>query len=233
MTYLGTTIALYISMSQSFKITILFAALAFCTACAAQTSSVHSDEIKQELETSPLINKSWGSTEVPFFISNTVPEKHVATILNNFAKWEEKAGAKLFSYQGRDESKSQKFDGKNVVYWDDKEHPEKYLGETHLKFINNVDIIESDIVFFGDPDSFADLNCADEVEICNTRENKFDLNTTALHEIGHFLGFNHSSRNKTIMNPAFSMNDVYQHFDSDLVFSLKQLYTSEEKLAAK
>ena len=199
-------------------------ALALLAGCSVETVAVHSEGISGNLKMVTGTQQSWEELPIPFYISTTVPEEFVTPILDSFSIWEEKAGISLFDYRGRIDSSSQTFDGRNVVYWDTESHPNGYLGETHLMTINETTLIETDIVFHGDFEVCEALTCETKEENCRSEKEKYDLTTTALHEIGHVLGFEHVSGADLIMNPRFTMKDVYHRFDETLLSGLHNLY---------
>ena len=201
--------------------------LTFTMGCQP-TSSVTSEERGggeiTTMEGPAALSKSWDKTPIPFYMSSTVPEELVQAILDSFSLWEVAAGKTLFEYQGRIHSEAHDFDGVNVVYWDNEEDPDGNLGVTHAMWSSKHRMMEADIVFHGDPSSFEALGCGKFKGTCKIRKGKYDITTTALHEIGHFMGFEHTSTAGAIMNPNFGMNDVKQDFDTDLVTSLKETY---------
>ncbi len=176
---------------------------------------------------SSLLVKNWDETPIPFYISQTVPERFVQPILKSFATWEEEAGKKLFNYKGRSNSMHQDFDGENVVYWDTEKNENGFLGVTHTSQMNKTHLIEADIVFHGDPNSYGELSCENHATLCHDQKGQYDITTTALHEIGHLLGFAHTNADGNIMNPNFGMNSVVHNFSDDLIADLKSAYSPD------
>ncbi len=209
-------------------LTMLFLGLSLA-ACQTQSGSSNTPSPNSNISvaeggTSNLLAKSWQDTPVPFFISKNVPDRLVAPILDSFSRWEQAAGKKMFDYQGRADSTQHSYDGQNVVYWDKNPNPKGFLGETFFMTLGKDDLMEADIVFFGNPEQYSALECPSGASHCTSNAGKYDVTTTALHEIGHFLGFEHSHAAGDIMNPDFGMDSVIHNLDANLVAQLQGLY---------
>jgi hypothetical protein len=199
--------------------------------CGAENSGTVEVRTKQEGGGSALIARSWSATPIAFYISSTVPDEFVQPILDSFSVWEEAAGKSLFVYMGRSDSTIQRngdgswenFDGKNIVYWDDQPSVHGYLGETFYSVNGNRQMNEADIVLYGDPADYAALDCKEGAS-CHSHANKFDVTTTSLHEIGHFLGLDHTTDEGSIMNPDFGENDVIHDIDASLTAEIQLAY---------
>lgn len=212
---------------KGWKITILLVLIALtATGCSVQIGTANSPGGVDEAGDGPIITKSWIEIPIPIYISNSVPEEFREDILNVFDMWNKEAGKELFVYEGLSDSNAREFDGSNVVYWDENPHPNRYFAETHYAWINGDELIESDVVFYGDPDDFDVLSCQGEKLVCKSSVMKKDITTTALHEIGHMLGFEHSAEPHNIMNPNFTISDVNQDFSEDLIAELTAEYNS-------
>ena len=194
--------------------------------CSASTGSSESGGQEKQTPggTQGLLTRDWQETPIPFFVSRTVPSDLVQPILDSFVMWEEQAGKKLFDYQGLADSTQHDFDGQNIVYWETTRHSKGYLGETYFMTVGKTDMVEADIVFFGDPKNFASLGCQNSSTKCFSSVGKYDVTTTALHEIGHLLGFDHTTAEGAIMNPNFGLGSIVHEFDQSLVSELQGLY---------
>lgn len=215
--------------NAGFKVVALMVVLLGMTSCQTKTGSSNLNANADLNDTTgggvqALLTKEWDETPIPFFISDTVPQEFEQPILDSFAQWEKIAGKKLFDYQGKLASSVHEFDGQNVVYWDTHPNPKGYLGETYYMTVGKHQMIEADIVFFGDPKKYAPLTCEADKTRCLSDANRFDITTTALHEIGHVLGFEHTTIAGALMNPDFGLNAVIHDFDSGLVSELQGLY---------
>ncbi len=216
------------------RVLLLVVVGGWLAACQSNTGSSESGAGKPlTSESGPqTLTKEWHETPIPFFISETVSSDLVQPILDSFTAWEQKAGRKLFDYQGRVKSTAHEFDTKNVVYWDTNPSPKGYLGETYFMTYDGGEMVEADIVFFGDPKKFSTLDCQNSASRCVSSSGKYDITTTALHEIGHLLGFDHVATDGAIMNPNFGLNSVNHGFDSPLLTALQDLY-NPPTIAAK
>lgn len=193
--------------------------------CSTSTGSSESGGQEKQTPggTQGLLARDWEETPIPFFVSRNVPSDLVQPILDSFTMWEQQAGKKLFDYQGLADSTQHDFDGQNIVYWESSRHPKGYLGETYFMTMGKTDMVEADIVFFGDPKNFAALGCQSSAK-CMSSVGKYDVTTTALHEIGHLLGFDHTTAEGAIMNPNFGLNSIVHEFDQSLISELQGLY---------
>ncbi len=219
-----------------FKLTAL-AALFTVSACTETTSS--SNAITPSLSSNDsfpnaqlAMNQYWTKTPIAFYLSDTIPESLRESILNSFELWETKAGIRLFEFKGYHSSRSPSFDGKNVVYWNNEPNSDGKLGMTYRKVQGNTRVVEADIMFFGNPERYASLSCGENSrdDVCHVRENKFDITTLALHEIGHLIGFDHVE-GSSVMNPNFGLSDVHQDLEEDLLSVVDDTYGTGDSLA--
>jgi hypothetical protein len=231
-------------MNKNVLLCLILLTQVFLVACQATQGSAHLRANLESLDDKALLQRAWEHDLIEFSISDTVPDEWVDAILRSFAMWESQAGRRLFHYKGRIESavvwdgegsdrQWGRYDGKNVVYFDSSRSPQGHLGDTHFSHRAGI-MEEADIVLYGHPTNFAELNCEDPQANCRVNAGRYDLVTTALHEIGHFLGFEHSGQEGHIMNPNFSLNDVVHDFDlaGDMIAELHQIY-NPTYLAAK
>lgn len=195
--------------------------------CNGNVGLNHSQDTEEKLAKSDILKQSWIHAPIPMYISTTVPEEFRSAIIDSMEKWNDEAGVELLDYVGLTESEERTYDGSNVIYWDDNDSENGYFGETFTQWVNDTVLIEGDIVFYGDPDEFAVLSCEDDGEVCKSLERKKDVVTTTLHELGHVLGFVHTSGRTDLMNPHFTYGDVHQHIGSDLLAELTDIYEPE------
>lgn len=202
---------------------ICFAALAL-SACQGGAEGTSPKFNATKLASNKVLKKGWVELPVPIHISESVPEKFRAVVLTAIDRWNEQAGTQLLDYQGVVAKARADEDGVNVVTWDVNPSPKGYFGETQKSWVGDGEIVEADVTFFGDPDDFAVLSCEDRKEVCKSADSRKDLMTTALHELGHVLGFVHTDEAGHLMNPGFTFGDVFQHFDDTVVTELKEVY---------
>lgn len=204
---------------------LMVAVMGWLAGCSAGSSDNSALALHLKNDESALLQKSWSETPIPFYISNNVPERLVAPILDSFARWEDAAGRSLFVYLGRTEITEAAFEGKNVVVWHDGHSPQGHLGDTYIRYTNDTRaILEADIVIHESPDLYEDLQCAHGEAFCRVAVNKFDMGTVMTHEIGHVLGYVHTEEEHAIMNPQFGMNDVIHGIDEEVISELLDVY---------
>lgn len=188
------------------------------------SSPIQPRVIQAKLASNTVLKKGWTDLPIPIFISATVPEGFKAESLRAMDMWNEAAGVQLFDYQGITETASATDDGMNAIYWDRRPSPEGYFGETHKLWVNGDVLVEADVVFYGDPADFEALSCEDGGDACTVTAGKKDITTTALHELGHVLGFVHTAEGDRLMNPDFTYGDVFHRFDDTLLSELTSVY---------
>jgi len=193
------------------------------SACKAGSGS-NSDSMKAQLSKNTSLKKGWSELPVPIYISNSVPEIFRPVIIEAMDKWNSESGVTLFVYAGETPDDVRTQDEINGIYWNESPHQEGYFGLTQTLSTTDDVIVESDITFYDDPEGFDVLECEGGEEICRSSTIKKDIMTTALHELGHVLGFNHTAGPTDIMNPNFYPGDVHHQFDGLLIAELQDTY---------
>ncbi|MFH0799648.1 MAG: matrixin family metalloprotease [Pseudomonadota bacterium] len=183
-----------------------------------------SKNMATKLASDTALKKGWAELPIPIFISSTVPEKFRTACLHAMDMWSEEAGIQLFDYQGITDSTIVGDDGINGMYWDTKPNSKGYFAETKKSWLGESMIVEADVMFYGSPDDFAELKCDGGKDVCVSPIKKKDIATTALHELGHVLGFVHTDTPDRLMNPDFTYGDVYLRFDDEVATELKAVY---------
>ncbi|MBN1282850.1 MAG: matrixin family metalloprotease [Proteobacteria bacterium] len=210
---------------KSGYLAFLTAAALFLSVCGCNSAGPgHAEETSIRLAKNMVLKRGWSELPVAIYISNSVPERFRPAIVEAMEMWNDEAGIPIFEYAGETPDDAQGRDGLNGIYWDENPSPKGYFGEARTTTVNKDVIVESDIVFFGDPDSFDTLSCEDGKEICRSKVMKKDVKTTALHELGHVLGFVHTDGPADIMNPDFQAGDVHCRFDALLISELQDVY---------
>jgi predicted Zn-dependent protease len=191
--------------------------------CKGQEAT-HSADITKKLSTNAALKKSWRELPIRMHVSESVPERFRDAIVDAMERWNFEAGVTLFEYAGVTDSAEQGFDEINAIYWNEELEPDGHYGKALTMSIYDNVIIEGDVVFYGDPDTFDVLSCEDATDVCKSNEFKKDITTTALHEFGHTLGFDHTNGETDIMNPHFTRGDVHHEFDATLITELGDIY---------
>lgn len=184
----------------------------------------HSSDISSTLSKNAVLKRGWKELPIEMHISESVPERLRPAIRSAMEMWNAEAGFTVFHYAGVTDDMEADFDEVNAIYWDTEPHPDGHFGKAETMFIYDDLIVEGDVTFYGDPDDFDALSCYDAEESCRVAVYKKDIVTTALHELGHILGFGHTDEIGYIMNPDFSRGDVHQKFDDVLLSELRDVY---------
>lgn len=202
----------------------VMAVIAISLSACGSASVSHDDSVKTQLSKNTSLKRGWNELPVPMYISNSVPERFRAVIIEAMDRWNSESGVELFAYVGETPNDVREKDELNGIYWDESPHPDGYFGLTQTLIQSDDLIVESDITFYDDPEGFDVLECEDGQEVCESIVEKKDIMTTALHELGHVLGFNHTDGPTDIMNPSFYPGDVHHQLDSLLITELKDTY---------
>jgi hypothetical protein len=196
-------------------------ALSICACNSQGTNEI--DPVSAKLSKNMVLKKAWRELPVPIYMSNSVPERLRPAILEAMEMWNGQAGVAVFEYVGETPNDVQARDDLNGIYWDRNPSEDGYFGEAKMVHEGDV-MIEADVVFYGDPDEFDVLSCEGGEDKCVSGSDKKDIMTTALHELGHVLGFGHTDGEDEIMNPNFSRGDVHRGFDAVLIAELSDFY---------
>ena len=142
-----------------------------------------------------VISVRWPDTPVPYFVTNrdggglTAPQIEAA-IARAFDTWASEPAIDLaFAFRGYTGAEPFDEDGMNTLGFVNEPELERVLGATGFT-VDTVTgrILESDIFF----------NAAFDWSVAPGGDpNAFDLQSTALHEIGHFIGLGHSAIGET------------------------------------
>ncbi|RME71315.1 MAG: hypothetical protein D6776_10430 [Planctomycetota bacterium] len=155
----------------------------------------------------------WSSNTIPYTIhaagSDDVPgdDSESTAIRLAFARWEQIAGSNI--HFAEDPSKANDppasgLDGTSFVFFDETNATGLFTGASQVVALTTVmfdgagRIVEADLVFNGRDHSFStDLS-----------PGTFDVQSIATHEIGHYLGLDHTGVYGATMNPYASLQDT-------------------------
>jgi Matrixin len=145
------------------------------------------------------VTLKWPQTPVRYFVSARSSVAGVgvadfeAAIGRAFARWEAVPTSSVaFSYGGLTLARPGQEDGSSTLGFESRPELDRVLGSTSF-FIDDTNgtLIESDIFF----------NSAFQWSVsANGETGRFDLESIAVHEIGHFSGLGHSALGETEMN---------------------------------
>jgi hypothetical protein len=147
-----------------------------------------------------VVNLQWASTPVRWFatergVAGVSAAEFQSALARAFATWEAVPTATIaFQFGGFTRAEPFEDDDRSVLGFQDEPELERVLGATGFVFdITTGEIIESDI-FFNSTFNWSTATPG--------QAGRFDLESVALHEVGHLLGLGHSALGETEMLPG-------------------------------
>ncbi|HPO49352.1 MAG TPA: matrixin family metalloprotease [Spirochaetota bacterium] len=142
--------------------------------------------------------------EIGFYINSEANIESINAVKNSFSIWENAQNHKVkFTYKGRNKAGIIR-DGKFTVSFL-REFPkwvdQSYIGYCHKWFDKNGNLIESDIIL--------NMSLTNWGTKDNPKENSYCIEGIVIHEIGHFLGFEHTENEKSIMKAVLTIEESY------------------------
>lgn len=175
-------------------------ALTLVLACAAPPSAFAYLKFSIRTARGEVATLRWSHTPVRWFIAGRgatgVPATELqAAVGRAFATWEAVPTATIdFRFVGFTGAAPSEDDGMSVLGFDDRPELERVLGATEFTVdVFTGDIIEAD-VFFNTAFNWSTATPG--------QTGRFDVESVALHEIGHLLGLGHSALGETEMLPT-------------------------------
>ena len=156
-----------------------------------------------------IIGVRWNERPVPYFVTNRGDEgvsapQFQAAIARAFATWADDPSIDIaFAFRGFTGAEPFDDDAMNTIGFVNEPDLERVLGATGFT-IDNVTgrILESDIFF----------NAAFDWSVASGGDPaRFDLESTAVHEIGHFIGLGHSAIGETELQPGGGRRVIAKH----------------------
>jgi hypothetical protein len=146
------------------------------------------------------VTVKWQSQPVRYFVADrgapqVDAEQFRQAVARAFTSWEQLSSASArFEFVGFTGAAPSEEDGMTTLGFEDRPELERVLGATSLLLDDSTGaIVEADIFF----NSTFDWSVAPAGEA-----GRFDLQSTALHEIGHLLGLGHSALGETELRPG-------------------------------
>jgi len=174
-------------------------ALALVLALAAPDAASAYLKLSVRTLAGDVVNVRWSRTPVRWFVTDrpasgvSATEFHAA-MTRAFATWQGVPSASIdFQFGGFTSARPSDDDGMNVLGFQDRPELERVLGQTEFTVDRRTgDLVESDIFF----------NATFDWSVATTGVNgRFDLESVALHEVGHLLGLGHSALGETELMP--------------------------------
>lgn len=132
-------------------------------------------------------------------------------VRNAMNTWNKYTGSFFeFADRGNSACNAPARDNVNCVVWRDTQSNGTALATTYSWFTGN-QLTDSDIIFYG-------LSAGNIDYIWSTNpngSNQFDVESVALHELGHALGLDHESCCNDVMNPAIGQNQIKRSLTTD------------------
>lgn len=172
-------------------------------------------------------NLKWSENMIPVKIKfpKAVESKIYLSAYNAIEEWNTKAGRPLLYFEFVDAPLAvtdESYDGTNRFYnqvdWESTGYPSSILGITKYRYLNGA-LIEADIIL-NDTRALHYTNLADDT-ITNS---EYDVQSILLHEIGHFLGFDHVEEADSAMETTLSSGRFERTLSTKDISRLKAKY---------
>jgi hypothetical protein len=180
-------------------------------------------------------NVRWTSFPVSYYIntlgcSGITNGSDFLAIQSAFQTWQNvKTASVSLSYQGVTDIQSAAYDGVNLISFQDLDTPFSTgtIAMTIPTWNNNGVMLDADLVF--NPT----LSFATGGDPTPDNPQTFDVQAVATHEIGHFLGLDHTAIVSATMNPYAAPDDFFPRvLKNDDILGISSLYPSSSFLSS-
>jgi hypothetical protein len=172
-------------------------------------------------------HSGWKSFPVPIYADSTLlnSTQSMGDLKDAFSFWEQKAGKKIFDLKGLwqggtpysgDPTKPSEILGNVIFFANPWPYASSFVGMTTVQ--NSTDGTLAAMVMINGTTSFCTGDCNYDYRVSSRK--------TFAHELGHFIGLNHTANTADIMYPDAQPGGQISHLDVDIT-ALKNLVSGQ------